>query len=472
MGGHTGYPYREVPILDAARRCGLVLNERTLGRDEVEASCPFCGDRGPGKYHLSLNTRKNVYRCNLCSASGNSVSLYARLEGVSFRRAYRDLSEAGHLFKFPVQPAAQTPPEREPCGLARRHEVYRAMLTQLELSPRHKAGLLARGLTEERVERSQYRTLPQGDGPRRLRAGMLADFYDLEGVPGFYVDGRKCWNISGYSGLLVPSRNKDGLIQGLQVRLDGEDDAKRKYRWLSSRGRDRGVRSRSWIHVTGNIHARTAYLTEGGLKGDVASFLDHEALFLCFAGVNAIGRLKDAIQELGVSEVVLVLDMDKLVNPHVRDALRQLHALLGGIPGLRVRSMDWNMSFKGIDDFYQARNYARDRGVDILDLRPNFITRYLDGLWEREHPGEDRGFLHVCQWEEAAVPLERLECGEPEDPDQTEVQARLLLADPAPLVCVNRTVIHGQQRYWAYKKLGYQKVQVYQNVPWAMPAAA
>ena len=55
MGRH--YPhdlYEEIPILEAARRCGLVLNDRTLEWDEVEASCPFCGDRGPGKYHLSL----------------------------------------------------------------------------------------------------------------------------------------------------------------------------------------------------------------------------------------------------------------------------------------------------------------------------------------------------------------------------------------------------------------------------------
>ena len=138
------------------------------------------------------------------------------------------------------------------------------MLDHLELSPQHKADLLARGLTEARIARNQYRTLPQGDGPRRLLAGMLADFYDLEGVPGFYTDEQNCWNISGYSGLLVPSRNKDGLIQGLQIRLDGETDAKRKYRWLSSRGRNCGVRSLSWLHVTGNIHAKTAYLTEGG----------------------------------------------------------------------------------------------------------------------------------------------------------------------------------------------------------------
>ena len=105
MGRH--YPhdlYEEIPILEAARRCGLVLNDRTLEWDEVEASCPFCGDRGPGKYHLSLNTRKNQYRCNLCEASGNSVSLYARMNGTSYRQAHEVLSKDGGIYRFPQQP--------------------------------------------------------------------------------------------------------------------------------------------------------------------------------------------------------------------------------------------------------------------------------------------------------------------------------------------------------------------------------
>ena len=74
--------------MEAARRCGLVLNDRTLYSEEVEASCPFCGDHGTGKYHLSLNTRIDQYRCNLCGASGNSVTLYARLNGLSNKEAY------------------------------------------------------------------------------------------------------------------------------------------------------------------------------------------------------------------------------------------------------------------------------------------------------------------------------------------------------------------------------------------------
>ena len=79
--------YSKIPIVDAARRCGIVLDTRTLRRDEVEASCPFCGDHGPGTYHLSLNTVTDQYRCHLCGVSGNSVSLYARVHNMSNKEA-------------------------------------------------------------------------------------------------------------------------------------------------------------------------------------------------------------------------------------------------------------------------------------------------------------------------------------------------------------------------------------------------
>ena len=475
MGEHTGALYREISILDAARRCGLVLNSRTLEREEVEASCPFCGDNGPGKYHLSLNARKNVYRCNLCNASGNSVSLFARLEGISNRQAFQALSEEGRLYRFPEQPLSKKPPEREPSSLSMRHDTYSDMLSHLELSPKHRASLLARGLSEERIAQNMYRSLPAGDQPRRFLAGMLADFHDLDGIPGFYVDDGGYWNIAGYSGLLVPYRNKDGHIQGMQVRLDDENNPERKYRWLSSRTRNFGTRSLSWIHVTGNIHAKTAYLTEGGLKGDVASFLDKDALFVCFAGVNAIGGLKETLAGLSLSEVVIALDMDKLMNWRVRDALEKLTALVTAIPGIRVRLMNWNATFKGVDDFYKARNYAYSKGVNILDIRSNLITRHLDELWTKEYPRQDRGFIHTCEWEELTVPLSSLDCDPPGNIEKAERYKQLLLAGQAyfpPLVCINRMVIDGQHRFWAYQQLGYQEVKIYQNVPWVMPAAA
>ena len=96
-----GRDYKKIPIVDTAHRCGLVLNTRTLTRGEVEASCPFCGDHGVGKYHLFLNTSTDQYRCVLCGAQGNSVTLYARVMGLSNREAFQELEEGGNVYPMP-----------------------------------------------------------------------------------------------------------------------------------------------------------------------------------------------------------------------------------------------------------------------------------------------------------------------------------------------------------------------------------
>lgn len=124
--------YEKIPIVDTARRCGLVLDSRTLRRREVEASCPFCGDHGKGKFHLSLNTATDQFRCNLCGAHGNSVTLYARLNGVDNKQAYQELSKGSNIYPIPKQPSPQkTEQERQPVSLEERHAAYSAMLDHL-----------------------------------------------------------------------------------------------------------------------------------------------------------------------------------------------------------------------------------------------------------------------------------------------------------------------------------------------------
>ena len=54
-----------------------------------------------GKHHLSLNTDTDQYRCNLCGAHGNSVSLYARLKGMSNKEAYLELVEETKVYPMP-----------------------------------------------------------------------------------------------------------------------------------------------------------------------------------------------------------------------------------------------------------------------------------------------------------------------------------------------------------------------------------
>ena len=347
--------YIRIPIVDAARRCGLVLNDRTLGRSEVEASCPFCGDHGTGKYHLSLNTEKDLYRCNLCGAHGNSVTLYASIRGVTNGEAYRALTGGSNIYRFPVQPTPQYT-ERQPTEITERNAVYEEMLSYLTLLPEHRANLRERGLSDERIEKNGYRSMPSTEESRRLLAKLVGANHNLLGIPGLYTRYEQ-WTLAGPNGFLIPVRNKEGLIQGLKIRLDDETNPNRKYRWLSSRDKhlENGTRSYSWIHVTGDRNRKKAFLTEGPLKGDVASFLAGDALFVCTGGVNAIKGLRETIKDLGVTEVVEAMDMDQMTNPQVRNAVLTMRNEVMKIPGLKYSKYTWNPVYKGVDDYFLSR---------------------------------------------------------------------------------------------------------------------
>ena len=232
------------------------------------------------------------YRCNLCGASGNSVSLYARIHGISNKEAYLELTKDSKVYPMPSQPVPKIQ-ERPPRALEERHAVYSEMLSFLTLSEKHRENLLERGLSDVRIVQNGYKSMPETSEQRRLLAKLVGSSYDLLGIPGYYMRYGQ-WTIAGPNGFLIPVRNKDGLIQGLKIRLDDTAEPGRKYRWFSSRGRTmkHGTRSYSWIHVTGDRTRKRAFLTEGPLKGDVASFLANDALFICTGGVNAIKGLR------------------------------------------------------------------------------------------------------------------------------------------------------------------------------------
>lgn len=232
---------------------------------------------------------------------------------------------------------------------------HAGMLEHLTLLDRHGENLLGRGLSEDRIRENGYRSMPETERGRQLLTDLLRSHgHDLHGVPGFRTYYGE-WTLSGPSGFLIPVRNKDGLIQGLKIRLDEADHPNRKYRWLSSRNLPNGTRSYSWVHVTGDRIRKRAFLTEGPLKGDVASFLAKDALFICIGGVNALHGLTDTIRELGVHEVVEAMDMDQMTNSNVRNAILAMRKEVQKIPGIRYAKYTWNPAYKGVDDYLLSR---------------------------------------------------------------------------------------------------------------------
>lgn len=101
--------YKTVPILDAARRAGVRIADGQAGRYEFKAFCPFCLGRTKNP-HLYLNTEKNRFFCQRCGEHGNSVSLYAKIRGISNKEAFEEL-EKSNLQMFPQ--AAPKEPRQE-----------------------------------------------------------------------------------------------------------------------------------------------------------------------------------------------------------------------------------------------------------------------------------------------------------------------------------------------------------------------
>jgi hypothetical protein len=239
------------------------------------------------------------------------------------------------------------------------------MLERLALSDAHRANLRDRGLSDERIDRNGYRSLPASRRSKLFLADMLSMSYDIDSIPGFYRDGGR-WSLAGMPGILVPYRDCDGQIQGLQIRLDDGNSAKRRYRWLASTGRPSGTKCGAHIHVTGNLGADTAYITEGALKGDAASFLDNDALFVCIAGIDATGGLTDVLGKLSAQSVVVALDMDKASNPRVQEAVRKISAEAAAMQRVRASVANWDARYKGIDDYYLASSKAMAKPLLLI----------------------------------------------------------------------------------------------------------
>ena len=224
----------------------LGLPTPPAGKNSFNLPCPCCDDKPKGR-HLNINLRKDVFRCPRCGFSGGVLDLYAFYAKIPREKALEELLDRKGQTLYPRQPLPEV--EENPLtGVEERHATYTALLQNLTLASDHRENLLSRGLSPEEIHRLGYKTTPVlgfSSLAKRLREKGLY----LAGVPGFYKNqGQWTLKIPG-RGILIPVRDVQGQIQGLQVRLDNVE--KRKFRWLSSNGLEEGCGAKAWVHLAG-----------------------------------------------------------------------------------------------------------------------------------------------------------------------------------------------------------------------------
>ncbi len=225
-----------------------------------------------------------------------------------------------------------------------RDRVYTALLELLALSDLHRDNLRARGLTDEQIDRAQYRSLPYSTVDFRVQ--RLADMFDdddLVRIPGL-TRKKDRLALTHDAGMLVPVRDTAGQVVALKVRRDHDEP---KYVYLSAGDPPSGSHLHTpWLAPTPDD--TVVRITEGELKADIAT-VHSGILTLSVPGVMSWRLALPAVELLQPSTVLVAFDADKADNEYVSSAERSLVAALLEA-GHRVFIEEWDGEHKGIDD--------------------------------------------------------------------------------------------------------------------------
>lgn len=343
-------------------------------KGEVKVLCPRGVKNAKGKtasfdVNLAKSNFKCYRECTGCVGRGGMLDLYNLLcqSDGDRKTAYAEIVERLGRGEAPQckQPVKRwTEPQKQQSSAADAQvldKAYRAALSTLTLTGKHRANLKARGLTDAAIESGLYRSVPQGRNAWvKTLAALKRQQVELRGVPGFYMEHGEYRAVDFRSGFFIPYFDEAGRICGLQIRFDVAKDSSKRYLWFSSAGYEEGCSARNITSygAPGMMPAvdsgSLVFVTEGALKAAAANVLDakHHPV-IAIGGVSCYGQWAEACQTLqgkGVRFVADAFDSDRESNPSVQKALEKLYEIAADY-GIQMRRCDWGTAQKGVDDF-------------------------------------------------------------------------------------------------------------------------
>jgi len=341
--------------------------------NELNAYCPKCDiHKIKGEGHLYINVYKNTFFCHRCGVGGNALQLYAWLNNIDTKEAYRELVQeltkgTKRVRKAVAEPTAtynvNVVKTENLAPVEQRDLVYREFLKLLDLDEKHREHLIARGLTDTFIKFKMYKSLNIKDEKKRkeICQTLVGKGLTLEGIPGFFKHSSGEWDFINYDGFCIPAKDLEGRIQGLQVRIVKENGTQGKYRWFSSGSVPTGASAKNFVHVTGAFDEekyRRAFIIEGILKADICSYLMDGELFIGIPGIaNSHDQVVEVVKKLGLKyegEVYIVVDNDYYDKKEVQDAFERLKKKFKEA-GISILRLGFNLGYKGFDDYLLAK---------------------------------------------------------------------------------------------------------------------
>lgn len=277
-------------------------------------------------------------------------------------------------------------------SLVERDHQFRKLLDQLSLSLIDKADLQRRGLTDEEIKLSNFKS---------VETWQKLDFELDHRLPGVNLDGRSLLIKPGDEGYLCPIKNAEGLIIGCQLRRRAQDDSGR-YRWLTSvtRKRPNGASSHLpngelpiTIHRPSILKSKVIALVEGtGVKPFVTAQRRGQVVIGAASANFAASpeqfkeQLNKVSIELNTKEIVLYADSGAITNRHVMQQYRTTYQLATKL-GFHVLIGWWEQYTKNDPDIDELPADAQIELItfakfEVLAKTPTPIES-ISGLFKR-----------------------------------------------------------------------------------------
>jgi len=299
--------YREVAkhinILNVAYHSNIEIIKQD--GNEFSAICPFCGYKdNKRETNLKLNSVKNTYHCFKCGKSGYSIGLYAKLNFVDNKQAFKDLMKREF---FSIDKAEfEVMPINEISDVEYRNEVYSEFLRMLKLDIKHKKQLQLLGFTNSSIQECNFKSIPKKSIFRKIICNNLKQKYNLEGIPGFYMHEDFSWDFCAPSGFLIPVYDGEDNIQGLSIHLD-EKFNNTEYLWFSSNNKLNGTQAKNWITKANiNENTQTVILTDNLLTYNLIKEASDNPI-MAFSGLTNSYYILKELEDTNIENIIFTI---------------------------------------------------------------------------------------------------------------------------------------------------------------------
>jgi hypothetical protein len=304
-------------------------------------------------------------------ASGDSIDFVRYYRGCNYKEAVEYLYSVYHGitddFKARPKVVTETITKKEAPDLPKERlsEAYQIFLDLCTIDRRTLEYLKSRGITDEEIRHYGFKTFPRNNICRELTNRLRTAGIQPESVPGLYIKkGETQAAFKYHDAILIPVKNEDGNIAGLQMRFFTKRENGPRYLWFSSShatsdvctydGKTPGTPIALIDYYKRNTN--TLFITEGIFKA-MAINKCYGAPVLSIQGVGNFQGIHNVLKKIvtlypNLKRVLIAYDADFISNINVTShAVRLYQAMFVSNPILKYEYIMWDEKHgKGFDD--------------------------------------------------------------------------------------------------------------------------